>query len=346
MLEANWQDSFRTAFRRSKDLYEFLNIKEQFNDSAYPVFVPARLAKNIQKSGKDSALWRQFVPSNDEFNGHKLEGLYDPIGDGVHSKNNGIIHRYKNRLLFSPTTVCPVNCRYCFRKNELAHNDEVLKGKLSALCAYLDSHPEVQEVILTGGDPLILSNEKLEEIFNSLEEKVPFLRIHTRTPMILPERIDKELLDIFSKASHSFSVFNIAIHANHKDEFDDLVKTKIRDLRSTGLQLLSQSVLLKGVNDSEKELTDLYLEFNRHGVKSYYLHHPDRVKGAMNFYLSLEEGRSIYMKLRETLPGWAIPHYIIDPENGQGKTLAFNPESLNFGGQLLDRFGQTGEIFR
>ena len=346
MLEANWRDSFRDAFKSSRELFHFLDLQEKFNDSSYPVFVPKRLAVNIKTQGKDSPLWRQFVPSNEEFSESEVSGLYDPIGDEIHSKDNGIIHRYKNRLLFSPTTVCPVNCRYCFRKNELAQSDEVLKGKLSALVTYLDSHPEVQEVILTGGDPLIASNKKLKEIFQALEGRVPFVRIHTRTPMVLPERIDEGLLELFRWTSQSFTIFSIAIHANHKDEFDKFVTDKIKMLKQTGAQLLSQSVLLKGVNDSVKDLTDLYLRFASLDIRPYYLHHPDRVKGAMNFYIPLEVGRAIYMKLRDELPGWAIPHYIIDPENGQGKTLAYNPESIKFGGQLLDKFGQTSEIFR
>ncbi|MCO4755419.1 MAG: 4Fe-4S cluster-binding domain-containing protein, partial [Bacteriovoracaceae bacterium] len=225
MLEnLDWRKSFKGAFRSSTDIFNFLETECEFPDKTYPVFVPQRLANRIKELGRDSSLWKQFIPSQDELLESPLEGLYDPIGDSTHSQGNGIIHRYKNRILFAPTTVCPVNCRYCFRKNELAQKDDILKGKLKELESYLSVHPEVEEVILTGGDPLVVSNEKLGEVFKALEGRVKYLRIHSRTPMILPERIDSGMLSLFESASESFEVFSIAIHANHAQEFDEHVQ--------------------------------------------------------------------------------------------------------------------------
>lgn len=344
--KTTWGDSFRLAYKDSRELYEFLGEAQEFDDKTYPVFIPQKLADRIKAAGHDSPLWKQFVPSRTELNERSNEGLYDPIGDSTHSKGGGIIHRYKNRILFSPTTICPVNCRYCFRKNELAAKDEALKGKLHGLTAYLDRHPEVNEVILTGGDPLMISDAKLRTIISSVAGRVKYLRLHTRTPVIMPERITPELLDIFALAAPEFSVLSLAVHANHADEFTAENKRALEMLSAAGVQLLSQSVLLRGVNDGLRALVDLYETFAAHKVKAYYLHHPDRVMGAMGFCLPLEQGRRLYAKLRDELPGWAIPHYVIDPENGQGKNLAYNPESLEFKGRLLDRFNRPHPLDR
>lgn len=339
-------DEFKNAYRSSDQLFSFLGIDSTFKDQIYPVLVPKRLAQRIKEFGSGSPLWRQFVPDEIETEGEQSFGLYDPIADGEHSKGDGIIHRYKNRLLFSPTTVCPINCRYCFRKEELSQKDEVLKGKLEALKSYLDPRPEIEEVILTGGDPLMLSDAKLSQILRELSGRVPYVRIHSRLPVIMPERIHDGLLDILKESAQNFTALHIAVHANHKDEFDAMAKQAIKKLHSTGARLLSQSVLLKGVNDSVMDLKELYQTFAELGVQAYYLHHPDRVRGAMHFSLSLEEGRIIYGRLRDELPGWAIPHYIIDPEGGQGKNLAYNSESLNFSGRILDRFNALHPILR
>ncbi|MEX0798274.1 MAG: KamA family radical SAM protein [Bacteriovoracaceae bacterium] len=339
--------SFRSSFRSSKELFAYLGVSEEFDDKTFPVFVPKALAAKIRKAGKESALWKQFVPHPAELSEEgALKGLYDPIGDGVHSKGSGIIHRYKNRILFSPTTVCPVNCRYCFRKSELAQKDDMLKGRLEELELYLKNHPEVEEVILTGGDPLILSDAKLEAVIERLKGKIKYLRFHTRTPMIMPERITPSLLDLLKNACEEFEIVTMAVHANHTQEFCPEVKKAVKKLSGSGVQLLSQSVLLKDVNSTVKELVGLYQLFGALNVRPYYLHHPDRVKGAMRFYLPLEEGRQIYGRLRDELPGWMLPHYVIDSESGSGKNLAYNPESIAFSGILLDRFNQPQKLSR
>lgn len=337
---------FKEAFKSSSELYAFLGVNSSFEDKTYPTLVSKSLAKKIKEKGPNSALWKQFVPDAMELDEPSDLGLYDPIADRVHSKGDGIIHRYNNRVLFTPTTVCPVNCRYCFRKNELSESDQILKGKLDSLLTYLEQNKEVEEVILTGGDPFMLSNTKLEFIIDRLKDKVKYLRFHSRVPVTMPNRFDRELINLLQEASSAFSLLSIAIHVNHIDEFDSENEELIRHLNKIGIQLLSQSVLLNEVNNSIEALKELYLKITELGVRPYYLHHPDRVKGAMSFYLPLEEGRKLYGQLRDTLPGWAIPHYVIDPENGQGKNLAYNPESLEYSGKMLDRFNQTSEIHR
>jgi len=346
-LMHNWQSSFKNAYKKSHDLFAYLNNDQQidtqqFNDKNYPIFIPKDFAKRIKLAGENSPLWKQFVPATIEnHDPTQLSGLVDPIGDQIHAKGNGIIHRYKNRILFTPTTVCPIHCRYCFRKNELYGQNEFLSPNIANLISYLNDHSEVEEVIFTGGDPLILSNQKIEQYLESLANipSVKYIRFHTRTPIILPERIDEDFAKLLQSFTTKFDTISLVIHVNHSQELSEDLKLALTKL--SGINLLSQSVLLKGVNDDTLSLKDLFIQINKMGIRPYYLHHPDLVKGAMHFYLSLEEGRKIYGELRDLLPGWLIPHYVIDPASGQGKTLAYNPESIEFQGSLLDRFSHS-----
>ena len=266
----------------------------------------------------------------------------DPIGDKNFLKAPQLIHRYKSRALFTPTTLCPVNCRYCFRKNELFADEEMFQHDFDKTLQYLNDHPEISEIIFTGGDPLNLSNEKLEKYLTSFSkiQSIKDIRFHTRYPVILPERIDSGFLDLMKKYSKTFRTLSIAIHANHKNEFDPENRAFIKMLSSSGVQLLSQSVLLSGVNDSTETLLDLIHTFLELKIRPYYLHHPDHVAGGMHFYVSLQKGRILYQTLRKELPGWAIPHYVLDVPGGKGKISAFNPESFSFSGKILTLDGE------
>lgn len=320
---------------------EFKNknrIKNNITD-IYPQSIPQSFQDYLEKFPSDHPLNIQFQPSLEELN--QTDGLYDPIGDSIHSKGNGIIHRYKNRLLFTPTTVCPIQCRYCFRKNELAQKDSLFQSSLDALANYLDAHPEVDEVILTGGDPLMLSNLKLSKIMNHLIGKIKYLRFHTRTPIIIPKRIDEQFIKLIQNYQDSFKMITMAIHTNHVDELSPEVLQQIKKLQSTKINFISQTVLLKNVNDNLLALTKLFETLSENHIRPYYLHHPDKVKGAMHFYIPLETGRILYARLRDELPGWMIPHYVLDPSNGKGKNLAYNSENIEFSGQLLDRFSEN-----
>lgn len=332
----SWKDEYRDALKSTKELASFLKVP--LPAQPFSIFIPRSFANRILNSGKNSALWKQFVPSHFENN---LSGLHDPIGDKVHAKDNGIIHRYKNRVLFSPTTICPVHCRYCFRKNELNLQEDFLKANVTSLLEYLHENPTVEEVILTGGDPLILSNEKLDQLLLIISkiQTVKYIRFHTRTPIIIPSRIDPEFLSLLKKYKNYFETITFAIHINHSDELDSDVKFALKSIADININLVSQTVLLKDINSNLADLVNLFKDINKIGVRPYYLHHPDQVLGAMHFYLPLETGRKLYGKLRDELPGWLIPHYVVDSPMGAGKSLAFNPESHEFSGTLVDRFG-------
>lgn len=336
----SWQNQYRNSLRSYKEIESFFNLKPA-NLKNYSCLIPIKFAKKIKAAGRDSVLWKQFIHSEIEEElgeaSPQNKGLLDPIGDKKNSKGQGIIHRYRSRILFTPTTNCPIICRYCFRKNELSSNDDIFKQNLIALKNYLMKNTDVNEVILTGGDPLILSNKKLGEIFECLESvNIKFVRIHTRTPIILPDRIDHGLIELFNKYESSFSKIIFVLHTNHIDEIDKDVASALKLLRKTNIAKKTQSVLLKGINNSTKDWLDLFYKLLDHDFTPYYIHHPDNVQGAKHFYLSLEEGREIYLKLRQDLPGWAIPHYVIDHPDGHGKQLAFNPESIEFSGKMLN----------
>lgn len=331
----SWQSEFRDSIKSTQELARFLEV--EIPKTNYPVFIPKEFAKKIKDLGAQSSLWKQFVPRAEENN---PEGFLDPIGDETHSKENGIIHRYKNRVLFNPTLICPINCRYCFRKNELFSKPDFLKSNLEKLSKYLIENPNVEEVILTGGDPLILSTPKLENILETLSEisTIKYIRFHSRTPIIIPKRIDKELTSLLNKYSKHFDTISLAIHVNHSEELSLELFNHLSQLK--GVNLLSQTVLLKDINNNPHTLSTLFKDLNSFGIRPYYLHHPDQVKGAMHFHLSLEEGRKTYGNLRDLLPGWLIPHYVVDSPEGIGKALAYNSESLHYSGKLLDRFNQ------
>jgi len=338
----NWKTEFQTAFKTLPPLYEFLEwpLPERLQEViySYSLFIPKTLAIKIKKAGPDSVLARQFLPDRIELS---KKGFNDPIGDRLHSKAPQLIHRYSSRALFTPTTVCPVHCRYCFRKNELNQGEDFFSPDFTETIAYLNEHPEISEIIFTGGDPFTLSDEKIDFYLQSFSqvEGLKDIRFHTRYPVILPQRITDNLISVLKKHQAHFRTISIAIHCNHILEIDSDAKESILKLRD--FNLLSQTVLLKGINDNTPDLINLFNQFLELGVRPYYLHHPDQVKGGLHFYLPLSEGRKLYHSLRNLLPGWALPHYVIDIPQGYGKINAHNPEKMDYSGNLI---GLSGDI--
>lgn len=285
--------------------------------SHYEVFIPNHINELIEKEGLEGTHAKQFLPSKLE---SSKEGFEDPIGDQKKYVAPQLIHRYGNRALFTPTTICPVICRYCFRKNELSSKHEIFKADFEKVISYLSEHTEINEIIFSGGDPFMLSSTKMNfylKEFNKISH-IKFIRFHTRTPASLPNYISDEFIEVINSFKPKFNDINIVIHINHRDEITSDVKECILKL-GRKFNLLSQSVLLKGVNDNACDLKDLFLSLHHLGVRPYYLHHPDQARGAMHFYLSLDEGREIYRQLRHQISGWLLPQYILDSPDGSGK---------------------------
>lgn len=332
-----WKQELKESLKNISDLKTFLG--DDSLSSSYPVFIPKRIAQKIKSLGKDSALYKQYVPHEKE---EHLEGMIDPIGDMNYRAAPQIVHRYKNRVLFLPTQVCPIYCRFCFRKNELGIQKELFTPEFEKSLDYLREHSEVEEIIFSGGDPFILDNEKIKFYLDEFSKikHIKYFRFHTKFLTTIPSRFEKELMGLLESYNQKI---NIVFHINHVEEIDSEVEEIIRHFPSK-INLLSQSVLLKGINDNHKDLLSLFEKLIALDIRPYYLHHPDQVKGAMHFGVSLKEGRKLYQKLRDSLPGWAIPNYVIDIPGGEGKTSAYNSETFEFSGKLINRVGQEVSI--
>jgi len=344
-MNLSCKSDFQTAYKNSIDLFQFLGWESEASlvEKKYPLFIPQSLARKIKQQGKEGVLAKEFLPDLRELS---EMGLDDPIGDKEHYKAPQLIHRYYSRALFTPTSICPVHCRYCFRKNELNAKDELFSPDFEKTIEYIKNHPEINEIIFTGGDPLSLSNEKLSQYLEAFSkiDSIKDIRFHSRYPVILPARLDQGLTDLLQAYSQKFRTISLAIHANHVDEFDHESMQKIQELSKLNIQLLSQTVLLRDVNDSLNALLDLFNLFITLKVRPYYLHHPDQVKGGLHFYLPLKTGRALYSQLRSKLPGWALPHYVIDIPGGAGKVEAFNPETMEYSGHLIGINGKAVTI--
>ena len=273
----------------------------------------------LMEGGADDPIARQFIPDPAELR-TSPEELADPIGDHAHSPVEGIVHRYPDRVLLKAVHVCPVYCRFCFRREMVGPNGEgtLSAEKLEVALAYIAANPQIWEVILTGGDPLILSPRRLAAIMRGLAAipHVKIVRFHTRVPVVQPDRIDADLI---AAIRESGKVTYVALHANHPREMTEDARAACARLVDAGIAMVSQTVLLKGVNDDPAVLGQLMRAFVETRVKPYYLHHPDLAPGTGHFRLSIEEGQAIVASLRGTISGLCQPTYILDIPGGHGK---------------------------
>ena len=259
----------------------------------------------------------QFVPHTDELTVSPEESR-DPIADERWSPVPGIVHRYPDRVLLKPILVCPVYCRFCFRREQVGHDDALLSPeKLSGALDYIRAHPEIWEVIVTGGDPFLLSPRRLGAIVQALEAipHVAVIRIHTRVPIADPRRVRPALVAALAAEKAVY----VVVHANHPRELTDTVRGAIGRLTRAGIPVLSQSVLLRGVNDDPAVLEALFRGLVAMRVKPYYLHHPDLARGTAHFRLGIEEGRRLIGALRGRVSGLCQPSYVLDIPGGHGK---------------------------
>jgi len=259
----------------------------------------------------------QFVPHTDELTVSPEESR-DPIADERWSPVPGIVHRYPDRVLLKPILVCPVYCRFCFRREQVGHEDALLSPEeLSGALDYIRAHPEIWEVIVTGGDPFLLSPRRLGAIVQALEAipHVAVIRIHTRVPIADPRRVRPALVTALAAEKAVY----VVVHANHPRELTDTVRGAIGRLTRAGIPVLSQSVLLRGVNDDPAVLEALFRGLVAMRVKPYYLHHPDLARGTAHFRLGIEEGQRLVGALRGRVSGLCQPTYVLDIPGGHGK---------------------------
>jgi lysine 2,3-aminomutase len=305
----------------------------------YAVAITDHVASTMKGGVHTDPIAKQYVPQLAELKILPEENP-DPIGDDAHTPVKGIVHRYNDRVLFKPVSVCAVYCRYCFRREMVGPKAGVLKPEeRKAAITYIRNHPEIWEVILTGGDPLVLSSRQLGEIMEQLAtiEHVKVVRLHSRVPVADPARMTDNLIEAMKRSGKAAY---LAIHINHAQEITDEVSDVCKRLHASGINLLSQSVLLKGVNDSAEILSTLYRELTAMNVKPYYLHHPDLAPGTSHFRLPIAEGQRIMRELLGTLSGIAMPTYMLDIPGGHGK-IPLTPnyiEPLNGGGYMLEDY--------
>jgi lysine 2,3-aminomutase len=288
----------------------------------YAVAVTPSLVSLMDATDPLDPIARQFIPDAAELVTLPEERA-DPIGDLAHSPVEGIVHRYPDRVLLKAVHVCPVYCRFCFRREMVGPEGlGTLSAKaLDAAIAYIAERPEIWEVILTGGDPLVLSPRRLQAIMERLAAiaHVKIVRFHTRVPVVDPARIDAALVAAL-KASGKTTY--VALHANHPREFTPEARAAIARIVESGLVMISQTVLLKGINDDADVLAELMRTFVENRIKPYYLHHPDLAPGTAYFRLTLTEGRALVESLRGRVSGLCQPTYILDIPGGHGKVRA------------------------
>lgn len=318
-----WRQVQRENFIQMEPLLQFLALSETSRakiifDPKFPLNVPRRLAEKIEKNSLDDPIFRQFIPLADE----KIAApgyVLDPVQDQTFCKTAKILQKYRSRALLLTTSACAMHCRFCFRQN-FPYETEV-KGFEKEI-AFLQADPSIEEVILSGGDPLSLSDATLSFLFSSIDkmEHVKRIRFHTRFPIGIPERIDDSFLSVLSSSSKQ--IFFV-IHCNHPKELDADVIASLRKILKLGIPVLNQSVLLKGVNDSEMVLLELSKTLVDGGIIPYYLHQLDNVQGTAHFFVPEARALELVKFLQRNLSGYAVPRLVREEPGSTSKSFIY-----------------------
>ena len=307
----------------------------------YATAIPPAFAALMQSP--DDPIGVQVIPSARELL-VTPEERSDPIGDDALSPVPGIVHRYADRALLKPLLVCPLYCRFCFRREHVGPDGGVLdEDALHRALEWLRTHEQIREVILTGGDPLMLSSRRLGEIVTALSAMahVSTIRVHTRVPVAAPERVTDALLD----ALETEKAMWMAVHVNHARELAPAARDTLRRIARRGIPLLGQSVLLRGVNDSEPALEALFRTMVENRMRPYYLHQLDPAPGTAHFHVPVEEGQRLLAGLRGRVTGLAWPVYVLDIPGGYGK-VPLGPDYIAGARQVRDPQGVTHRLDR
>jgi len=319
-----WQHELRQAFSRPQDLLEYLQLDPATPHLApallknFPLRVPRGYAARMKKGDARDPLLLQVWPQPQE--AETSPGyVIDAVGDLHRVRRDGLIHKYHGRVLLVATGACAVHCRYCFRRHFPYAEQLAAREHWAGVLAEIAADPSIEEVILSGGDPLSLSDDKLAELVAALDA-IPHLkrlRVHTRQPIMLPERIDERLL-AWLDSTRLQTVF--VLHVNHAHELDDRVRDALAPLRQRGIVLLNQAVLLAGVNDDADALVALSERLFACGVLPYYLHLLDRVQGAAHFDLPEARAQELMRVLSSRLPGYLLPRLVREIAGQPAKT--------------------------
>lgn len=321
----HWQHELRNAFSRPADLLDYLQLDPALPAlryealKAFPLRVPRGFAERMRKQDPRDPLFLQVWPGMQEAEEAPGFGL-DAVGDLHKLKPGGLIHKYHGRALVVATGACAIHCRYCFRKHFPYSDALATRDHWQEALDQLRTDPSIEEVILSGGDPLSLSDDKLAEFAQALED-VPHLRrlrIHTRQPIVLPSRVDGKLLGWLGQGRLTKIM---VLHVNHPNELDNQVRIALASLRNLGVSLLNQAVLLRNINDSVETLAQLSEKLIDFGVLPYYLHLLDRVKSAAHFEVQERESLMLMRELSRRLPGYLVPRLAREEAGMPAKTL-------------------------
>ena len=320
----SWQKELANAVKNPVQLLQLLEIEPKtvpLSEAArksFAMLVPMPLINKMKKGDINDPLLQQVLPISNE---EKITEGYslDPLGE---HKNGiqGLLHKYKSRVLLILKSGCAVNCRYCFRRHFPYQDNNLNKQQFVEVLNYLKKHPEVNEVILSGGDPLMSKDNFLQYIVSELDKlpQLKRLRIHTRLPVVIPQRITDELCQIL-KSSRLKVIF--VLHINHANEIDSLFIAAMAKLHQAGIQLLNQSVLLKGVNDNCEALVNLSEALSQANILPYYLFLLDKVQGAQHFDLQTESALQLMKQISAELPGYLVPKLSREIAGEKSKTL-------------------------
>jgi EF-P beta-lysylation protein EpmB len=320
----SWQEAYKDAVRDPAELCRLVDLPPDIAAGAvraardFPLFAPRGYIARMRPRDPRDPLLRQVLPLEDELTS-PADYRADPVGDGPATQIPGLLHKYQSRVLMVTTGACAVHCRYCFRRHfPYEMGPRAVKDWQPAL-AHIGADRTIHEVILSGGDPLTLVDRHLAELVDRLASigHVRRLRVHTRLPLMIPQRVTDELVG-WLRGSRLAPI--VVIHANHANELDNEVAEALGRLVDAGIPLLNQSVLLAGVNDSAEALAHLCERLVDLRVMPYYLHQLDRVLGAAHFEVPIERGRALMAELRRRLPGYAVPRYVQEIAGGEHKT--------------------------
>ncbi len=315
--QKSWQQQLSSAFKQPQRLLEYLQldqhaqISEPLAHQQFKTLVTQDFADCMHKGDPDDPLLRQVLPVNAELEAQPAHFNSDPVGDLLAEAAPGVLHKYPSRVLLISTAACAIHCRYCFRRHFPYQESTAHLSRLSEGLAYIRKNPQINEVILSGGDPLILADEQLEKLIAELEQiaHVKTLRIHSRLPVVLPDRLNLSLKKLLER-SRLQSV--LVIHSNHYRELSDKVQNALSQFQFDRLTLLNQAVLLNGVNNDADTLSKLSHRLFACRVLPYYLHMPDAVTGSAHFHVSSEEAALLMHQIRCQLPGYLVPKLVLD----------------------------------
>ncbi|MDO9268817.1 MAG: EF-P beta-lysylation protein EpmB [Methylobacter sp.] len=319
----NWQQQLAEAFNNIEDLCRYLHLSPDDLPVSvaaaenFPLRVPLSFAACMEKGNPHDPLLRQVLPIKEEL--FAYPGFsHDPVGDLASATQTGVLHKYHGRVLFINTGSCAINCRYCFRRNFPYADLQLSKQKEDAAIKTIQNDTSISEVILSGGDPLLLSESRLARLIRQLDgiKHLKRIRIHSRLPIVLPARITDDFINTLTQSPKQII---IVMHCNHANEINDRVIAACNSLRNSAITLFNQSVLLKGVNDNAEVLCELSEQLFSHGIIPYYLHLLDKATGTGHFEISEAEALALMRQVQAALPGYLVPKLVKEQAGATSK---------------------------